>query len=123
MSPGQGVGTAPEDHTAPAAGTDGAVPREPGESDFVSHEVEPEAIFHPDPEYPEWARESGIQGRVLLHVLVGVDGRVRRVVIQEDIIGLGEAAAKGISRWVFRPARSNGQPVSVWVKIPVRFYL
>jgi len=123
VSPGQGVGTAPEDHTAPAAGTDGAVPREPGESDFVSHEVEPEAIFHPDPEYPEWARESGIQGRVLLHVLVGVDGRVRRVVIQEDIIGLGEAAAKGISRWVFRPARSNGQPVSVWVKIPVRFYL
>jgi protein TonB len=98
-------------------------PREPGESESVPHDEEPIPIFHPDPEYPGWARESGVQGTVQLHVLVGLDGLVKRVVIRKDVIGLGDAARAGIARWTFRPAMFHGHPVAVWILIPVRFWL
>lgn len=96
---------------------------EPDESESVPHDQEPVPVFHPDPEYPGWARESGVQGTVQLHVLVGLDGLVKRVVIRKDVIGLGDAARAGIARWTFRPAMFHGHPVAVWILIPVRFWL
>ena len=83
----------------------------------------PVPVFAPTPEYPGWAREAGVTGRVLLNVLVGTDGRVRRVVIDKDENGLGAAAREGILRWVFRPARMNGAAVATWVAVPVVFRL
>jgi protein TonB len=124
VSAGGGVSSGDAQRRDAKAGPEvNVVQGEPGENDFVPHETEPKPTFHPDPDYPEWARDAGIQGRVLLHVLVGADGHVRRVVILENVIGLGDAAAKGISRWVFLPARSNGNPVAVWVTIPVHYFL
>jgi protein TonB len=83
----------------------------------------PVPVFAPTPEYPAWAREAGVTGRVLLNVLVGTDGRVRRVVIEKEENGLGKAAHDGILRWIFRPARSNGAAVATWVAVPVVFRL
>jgi protein TonB len=83
----------------------------------------PVPIFAPTPEYPGWAREAGITGRVLLNVLVGADGRVRRVVIDKDENGLGGAAREALLKWVFRPARANGAAVATWVAVPVVFRL
>jgi len=83
----------------------------------------PVPVFAPTPEYPGWAREAGVTGRVLLNVLVGTDGRVRRVVIDKEENGLGAAASEGIRRWVFRPARMNGAAVATWVAVPVVFRL
>lgn len=83
----------------------------------------PVPIFAPTPEYPGWAREAGITGRVLLNVLVGADGRVRRVVIDKDENGLGGAAREALLTWVFRPARANGAAVATWVAVPVVFRL
>jgi protein TonB len=96
---------------------------EPGETAFVAYDVAPVPTYRPDPVYPDWAREAGIEGRVVLHVLVGQDGRVKRVTVRRNILGLGEAAQEAIVHWVFRPARFNRQPVSVWVEIPVQFKL
>jgi protein TonB len=83
----------------------------------------PLPIEAPKPEYPSWAREAGITGRVVLHVLVGEDGRVRRVTVKEDVHGLGAVAAEAVARWVFRPARVAGRAVAVWVAVPVWFRL
>jgi outer membrane biosynthesis protein TonB len=48
---------------------------------------------------------------------------VRRVSVVRGVTGLTEAAQEALLRWIFRPARANGQPVMVWVEIPVSFRL
>lgn len=100
----------------------GDPPEEPS-GFFRPVDVPPVPIDSPRPGYPEWAREASIQGTVLLHVLVGTDGRVKRVIVIRGVRGLDEEAAKVVRRWVFRPALSNGIPVQVWVEVPVAFRL
>jgi protein TonB len=60
---------------------------------------------------------------VLLHVLVGQDGRVRTVSVIRGVTGLTEEAREALLRWTFRPATAYGRPVAVWVEIPVQFRL
>jgi len=81
----------------------------------------PVPVVAPKPVYPPWAVEAGVTGRVLLHVLVGEDGRVRKIVVKEGVTGLSEAARNGVLLWVFRPATVKGMAVSTWVSIPVVF--
>lgn len=115
--PGTGTPSGAPPHGAAGTAT------EPGDPIYESFDEAPVPLFAPKPEYPEWAREAGVTGRVLLRVLVGSDGRVRRVEVQEGVRGLSESARDGVARWVFRPAKANGKPVSVWVALPVVFRL
>ena len=74
------------------------------------------------PAYPEFAREAQIQGKVILHVLVDKNGRVKNVKVIRGVTGLNEAAVDAIKKWVFKPALSNNKPVAVWVEIPMDFH-
>lgn len=111
----------------PASPSAGPGPSDPGEDppedEFRYFDEPPVAIYSPKPEYPDWAREAGVSGRVLLHVLVGSNGTVRRVVVIRGVTGLSEAARDALARWSFRPARAAGKPVAVWVAVPVEFRL
>ncbi len=98
-------------------------PEDPAEPPFAVAEVQPRAIFSPKPEYPEWAREAGVEGTVLLRVLVAKDGHVADVVVVKGVRGLDREAVRGIQRWLFRPGLAHGRPVEVWLKIPVVFWL
>jgi protein TonB len=100
-----------------------AEPPEPAEKTFVFFDEPPVPVYRPDPAYPGWARENGISGTVVLRVLVDREGTVRRVSVARGVTGLTEAAQEALLRWIFRPARANGQPVMVWVEIPVSFRL
>ena len=75
--------------------------------------------------YPEIARRAGIEGRAVLNVLVGNDGRIRDVRVLKSIghSGCDEAAEEAIraTRWL--PAEQKGRPVTVWVGVPVIFKL
>jgi protein TonB len=78
------------------------------------------------PKYPEMARHAGVQGRVLLQAVIGVDGRVGSVaVLKEDPsrIGFGEAAIAAVSRWRYHPGTLLGTPVAVYLTITVEFTL
>jgi TonB family protein len=94
----------------------------PGEGEFVYYEDEPVPVTTVQPAYPEFAREAQIQGTVILHVLVGKDGRVKNVKVIRGVTGLNEAAVDAIKRWVFKPALSNNKPVAVWVEVPLNFH-
>ncbi len=96
---------------------------DPSESTLVAYDVAPVPTFRPSPVYSDWQRDAGIEGRVVLHALVGRDGRVKRVNVVRDVGGLSEPARAAIARWIFRPATFGGKPVSVWVEIPVDFRL
>lgn len=74
--------------------------------------------------YPEMAKKAGIEGRVILRVLVDTDGSVRKVMVQHsDSKMLNQAAVDAVQKATFTPAIQNNQPVMVWVSIPINFKL
>jgi protein TonB len=94
----------------------------PGEGEFVYYEDEPVPVTQVQPKYPDFARDAQIQGKVVLHVLVGKDGRVKNVKVIQSVKGLDDAAVTAIKQWVFKPALSNNKPVAVWVEVPLVFH-
>jgi TonB family protein len=56
---------------------------------------------------------AGIQGTVLIEVLIGERGEVARVEVRESIPALDAAALYTARRWRFEPARANGVPRAV----------
>jgi TonB family protein len=77
-----------------------------------------------EPYYPTDARALGLEGRVIVHTLVGSDGRVR-VMRPEPAPSLPESFAVSaqwaIRQWEFAPLVRNGEPRSFWIDVPVRF--
>lgn len=75
--------------------------------------------------YPDLAREAGVEGRVLVLILVGKDGRAQEVRADpKHTVPMLEAAALESARsCVFKPALTNGHAVAVWVARPYEFHL
>jgi len=74
--------------------------------------------------YPEDARSRGIEGTVVLSVLVDETGQVRTVkVLSGPGGGLDQAAAKAVERIRFRPALRKGQPVPAQITYRYTFLL
>jgi periplasmic protein TonB len=91
--------------------------------EYVYFEEMPEAITKGQPQYPDIAREAGVDGTVVVQALVGKDGKVKDTRVTKSIPMLDAAAVSSVRGWVFKPALSNNKPVAVWVAIPVRFSL
>jgi protein TonB len=91
--------------------------------EYVYVEELPEAVTRVPPQYPDLAREAGVDGTVQVQALVGKDGRVRDVRVTKSIPMLDDAAKNAVRQWVFKPALSNNRPVAVWVAVPVKFSL
>ena len=74
--------------------------------------------------YPEEARKQGIQGTVLLKVLVGPDGKTSTIeVVSTDNEILNESAIGTMKNTTFTPGKNKGKNVSAWVTVPVKFKL
>ncbi|NUS61949.1 MAG: energy transducer TonB [Lysobacter sp.] len=76
------------------------------------------------PPYPKDAPRRGIEGTVMLEVLVDVDGRPLDVRVQTSSgnRSLDEAARKHVlKRWMFKPAMQSGRAVQAVGLVPVRF--
>ncbi len=100
----------------------------PDEDAFIPVEKQPDVDLgrlQKCVEYPELARKAGIEGEVLINVLVGADGKVRRTsIIKSDNEILNNSAIKAVKDCgVFTPAIQNGQPIICWVAIPIKFKL
>ena len=75
--------------------------------------------------YPEIARKAGLEGRVIVQVLVSETGKVvkTRVIKSLGHSGMDEAAVSAIRSVRWKPALQRDKPVKVWVAIPVIFRL
>jgi len=93
--------------------------------EFYAFDEPPVLIKFVSPRYPDLARQAGIEGTVLLNVLVGDDGKVLQVsVIQSDVTPAMEKAAIEASKlFMFKPAKQRTVPVKARVAIPIRFKL
>lgn len=92
----------------------------------VPLERPPELVWMKDPQYPELARRVGTEGKVLLHILVGADGRAEQVRIVSEKpakFGFGERAYAAAVTAYFQPALNDHYPVKCWIRLPVEFRL
>ncbi|OYV37537.1 MAG: hypothetical protein B7Z83_04710 [Thiomonas sp. 20-64-5] len=119
---------------APAApGTE----TEPGQSPSVTSSAPPTAtptmetaasykaeyLDNPPPPYPRLSRQLGEEGTALLKVQVGPDGRALQVKLMSSTgyPRLDDAAVATVAQWRFVAATRNGQAVTSWVLVPIKF--
>ena len=85
-----------------------------------------ETITATAPRYPRAEAMSGVQGRVMLRILVGIDGRPVEVTVQKSSgnRNLDRTAREHVLKsWTFKPAMRNGQPVQAYGVVPIDFTL
>lgn len=87
-------------------------------------DVKAEITAKPEPGYTREARRIGVQGNVVLKVLLLGDGKLDRVrVVRRVPYGLTENAIRAACQIKFKPAIKGGQPVSQWVTLEYAFRL
>jgi periplasmic protein TonB len=125
-SPGP-IGTGEGDGGVEGLGTETrsiVVPDPDPPKPWVYVEKEPVVVKSVKPVYPALALKSGLEGKVIVKMWVGKDGRVRKVeVVKSDFEILSEAAVEAARQFVFTPAYVTGGPVEVWVAVPFDFRL
>jgi len=82
-------------------------------------------LYCPEPAYTEEARKAKLEGKLLLRVLVGPDGKAQKIQILQGLgMGLDERAEETVRSWRFSPGRDAAKgPVAAWVIIETRFQL
>jgi len=83
---------------------------ESGEQPFIE---EPE-LGRLNVQYPDAARKAGVQGTVKAKATLGDDGKVKDIVIEQDLPnGIGAALTTALENLTFRPAAVNGKKVAM----------
>ena len=96
--------------------------------DFFAVE-EQATIKHQEPvKYPEFARKAGVEGTVLVEVVIDKSGFISTAVVvgvrPEGVKGFFEdEALKAARKFKFNPAKQRGKPVKVKKRIPFQFKL
>jgi TonB family protein len=96
----------------------------PGPSPTLSVDTRPVQLNQPVPQYTEEARKNKIQGVVVVRVLIGTDGLVKRVSVVRGLPdGLDEQAIQAAYKLRFTPAMKDGKAVAYQRNIPIEFNL
>jgi TonB family protein len=117
---GKGTGIGEGDGTGVGPGSGGGTgggPYRPG-----SGVEPPRLITEVKPDYTDEARRRGLEGEVVMEIVVRRDGTVGDVRVLKGLgSGLNERAVQAIRQWRFAPARLRGTPVDVVVEASVEF--
>ena len=100
-------------------GGTGEIPTKP----YAVFDELPVLLSMGEPVYPDLAREAGIDGTVLVKVLVTRAGKVQDAVAVEGPEPLRKSAVDAARTALFKPAMQGDNPVEVWVMIPITFSL
>jgi TonB family protein len=74
-----------------------------------------------EPEYPAEARAQGLDGSVMLDMLVGKDGTVQKFTAIRGDPQLAAAATTAVRQWRFRPYMQDGRATEFQTRITVDF--
>jgi len=111
---GQGPGLGPG-----SGGGTGGGPYRPG-----SGITAPAIVNEVKPDYTEEGRRRGIEGDVVVEIVVRADGTVGNVKLLRGLgAGLDQRAIDAVRQWRFAPAKRYGTPVDVIVEVAMEFKL
>jgi periplasmic protein TonB len=80
--------------------------------DCKEEPTKPEPIFKEEIAYPAQARADGVEGRLVLRLVIGADGSVSQVDVVSSVeSALDAAAIVSAKKWRFKPALRCGRPV------------
>jgi TonB family protein len=75
-------------------------------------------------QYPELAKKAGLEGKVVLRVLVRRNGNVKKFIVENsDSDIFNKSAGDAVMKTQFLPAIQNGKPVACWLSVPISFKL
>ncbi|HEV2567154.1 TonB family protein [Sphingomonas sp.] len=83
----------------------------------------PSAMRDFQPPYPPQLLRTGVEGKAVVRVLIGADGRVKQVAIisADDPLFADATERQALRKWRFRPATRDGLAVESWKQMTVRF--
>ena len=97
-----------------------------GELVVAAKETDARAVIiaKPKPSYTREARRQGVQGFVVLKVLLSARAKVGRIRVVKGLpLGLTENAIRAACKMEFKPAMKGGQAVAQWVTAEYVFRL
>ncbi len=82
-------------------------------------------LQNPKPAYPPISKRLGEQGKVLVRVLIGVDGNAQKAEIRQSsgFERLDQSALATVLRWRYTPGKRAGVAEAMWFNVPVNFIL
>ena len=82
-------------------------------------------LQNPKPSYPAISKRLGEQGKVMVRVLIGVDGKALRAEISQSsgYERLDQAALNTVLAWRYVPGKRGGVPEAMWFSVPINFIL
>lgn len=102
-----------------------SVPAAPSAPRIELPSSEAEYLQNPKPAYPALSKRLGEQGKVVVRVLIGVDGAAQKVEIRQSsgYERLDQAALTTVQRWRYVPGKRGGIPEAMWFNVPLNFVL
>jgi TonB family protein len=117
---GRGTGIGEGEDSGIGAGSGGGTgggPFRPG-----SGVSPPSLLREVKPDYTEEARARGIEGDVVMEIVVRRDGSVGEVKLMQGLgHGLDARAIQAVREWRFSPGTRHGVPVDVLVEVAMEF--
>ena len=112
-------------HEAVVAALPAGNDSQPHRLDISAPEHAAPSLGNRPPKYPYAARRRGMEGRVVVEVVVDRTGTVATaaVAVSSGHRLLDRAALAAIKGWTFRPARRGGRAVGATIAIPIVFTL
>lgn len=82
-------------------------------------------LQNPKPAYPAMSKRLGEQGKVVLRVLIGIDGTAKKAEIGQSsgFDRLDQSALATVLRWRYVPGKRAGVPEAMWFNVPINFVL
>jgi len=92
---------------------------------FMAYEEAPVLTKMVQPKYPEIARKAGVEGKVVMSIVVDEEGNVidAEVIVAQPPGIFEEAAKEAIMQWKYKPAKQRDKAVKVRVGQTVEFTL
>ncbi|MES2879730.1 MAG: energy transducer TonB [Pseudomonadota bacterium] len=107
--------------TAPVA----AKPAAPASPPIELPSSSADYLQNPKPVYPPLSKRLGEQGKVVVRVLIGVDGSAQQAEIRQSsgFERLDQAALTMAQRWRYVPGKRAGVAEAMWFNVPINFVL
>lgn len=86
---------------------------------------QPELMISTEPKYPEFAKQEGIEGLVILKLIIDTDGSVIKITVIKSLkeYGFDDEAIKAVKKWKFSKCSVKGTPVKYTIFQPIAFKL